>query len=107
MKSLEKRACLSEGSAKETEVYKAEVASLTSERSDLRAQVQHLSEDVAMHRSDLKHTVTAKLRAEEQEYKARDEMRAATYELRMAEDELQIAKEELKTARGELWVVKA
>ena len=37
MKSLTKRACLSEGSARATEVYKAEVTSLTAERADLRA----------------------------------------------------------------------
>ena len=60
MKSLAKRACLSEGSTRVVEAYKTEVASLTSERADLRAQVQHLSEDVAMHRSDLKHTLMAK-----------------------------------------------
>ena len=62
--------------------------------------MQHLSEDVVKHRSDLKHTLTAKSRAEEQEKKARDELRAATYELWMVKDELQIAKEELKTSRG-------
>ena len=39
MKSLAKRACLFEGSAKAAEAYKAEVASLISERADLRAQV--------------------------------------------------------------------
>ena len=39
MKSLEKRACLSEGYARAEKAYKAEVASLTSERADLRAQV--------------------------------------------------------------------
>ena len=64
--------------------------------------MQHLSEDVATHRSDLKHTLTAKLRVEEQEKKAQDELRAAAYELWMVEDELQIAREELKTAMGEL-----
>ena len=37
MKSLEKRACLYEGSVRAAEVYKAEVASLTSERADLQA----------------------------------------------------------------------
>ena len=35
MKSLAKRACLFEGSVRATEAYKAEVASLTSERADL------------------------------------------------------------------------
>ena len=64
MKSLAKRACLSKESARAAEVYKAKVASLTSERADLRTQVQHLSEDVVMHRSDLKHTLTMKSRLE-------------------------------------------
>ena len=36
MKSLAKRACFSKGSAKAVEAYRAEVASLTSERADLR-----------------------------------------------------------------------
>ena len=36
MKSLEKRASFSEGPARAVEVYKDKVASLTSERSDLR-----------------------------------------------------------------------
>ena len=65
MKSLAKRACLFEGSARAVEAYKAEVASLISKRVDLRAQVRHLSEDAAMHRSDLKHTLMVKWRAEE------------------------------------------
>ena len=88
MKSLVKRACLSEGSTRAVEAYKAEIASLTSERADLRAQVRHLSEDAAKHRSDLKHTLTAKSLAEEQERKVWDELRAAAYELRMVKDEL-------------------
>ena len=107
VKSLAKRAFLLEGSARAAEVYEAEVASLTSEIDDLRAQVQHLSEDVAMHRSDLKHTLTVKSRAEEQEKKAQDELRATAYELWMVEDEPHIAREELKMAKGELRVVKA
>ena len=101
------RACLSEGSARAVEVCNAKVASLTIERADLRAQMQHLSEDVVKHSSDLKHTLTAKSRAEEQEKKARDELRAAAYELRMVKDELQIARDELKIVKGELRVIKA
>ena len=106
MKSLATRACFSEGFAKEVEAYKAEVTSLTLERADLRAQVKYLTEDATKHRSDLKHTSTVKSRAEEQEKKARDELRAAAYELRMVKDELQIAKEELKAVRSELQVVR-
>ena len=88
VKSLARRACLSEGFARAVEAYKAEVDSLTSERADLRAQMQRLSEDAAKHRSHLKHTLMAKLRVEEQEKKARDELRGVAYELRMVKDEL-------------------
>ena len=114
MRSMARRACLFEGFAEAVEAYKVEDTSLTSERADLRAQIRYLSEDATKHRSDLKHTLTAKSRAEEQEKKARDELRAATYELGMVKDKLQVAREELKmargelkTARGELRVVKA
>ena len=106
MKSLVKRACFSEGSIRAVEAYKAEVTSLTSEKADQRAQVRHLTEDGVKHRSDLKHTSTAKSRAEEQEKKGQVELRAAAYELWMVKDELQIAREELKAARGELRVVR-
>ena len=59
-KSLAKRACFSEGSVRVVEEYKAEVASLTSERADLRAQVRRLTKESVKHKSDLKHTPTAK-----------------------------------------------
>ena len=60
MKSLAKRACFSEESARVIKVYKVEVTSLTLERSDLQAQVRHLTEDAVKYKSDLKHTSTAK-----------------------------------------------
>ena len=106
MKSLARRACLSEGSARTVEAYKAEVTSLTSKRADLRAQMQHLRKDAAKHRSNLKNNLTAKSRVEEQEKKAWNELRDAAYELRMVKDELQISREELKTTKGKLRVVK-
>ena len=106
MKSLAKRACLSEGSVRAIEAYKAEVASLTSERANLQDQVRPLTEDTVKYKSNLKHTSMTKSRAEEQEKKARNELRATAYELRMVKDELQIAREELKATRGELRVVK-
>ena len=95
MKSLTKRACFSKGSVRVVEAYKAKVASLTSERVDLQDQVRRLTEDVVKYKFDLRHTSTAKSRAEEQEKKALNE-RAAAYELWMVKDELQIAREELK-----------
>ena len=68
-KSLEKRACFFEGSVRAMEAYKVEVAFLTSERADLRAQVRRLTEDAVKHKSNLKHTLTTKSRVEEQEKK--------------------------------------
>ena len=50
--------------------YKAKVTSLTSEKTDLRAQMQCLAEDAVKYESDLKHTMTAKARAEDKENKA-------------------------------------
>ena len=51
------------------------------------------------YKSDLKHTLTTKSRVEEQEKKARDELRATDYELRMVKDELKITRGELRVDR--------
>ena len=58
------------GHAKATKAYKAKVASLTSERANLRAQVQILTEEAVKLKFDLRHTSTAKARAEDKETKA-------------------------------------
>ena len=52
-------------------------------------------EDVAGYKSDLKHTSTAKVRAEDREKKAIEG-------LRVVEDELWVVKEEFQAAREEL-----
>ena len=70
MKSLARRASFAVGSARAVKAYKAKVASLTSEKDNLRAQMQRLAEDVMKYKSDLKHTTTAKARAEDKENKA-------------------------------------
>ena len=59
------RASSAESSAKAVKAYKAKVLSLTSERVELRAWIRSLTEDVARYKSDLKHTSTAKARAED------------------------------------------
>ena len=102
MKSLERRASFAEGSAKVVKAYKAKVASLTSEMADLRAWMQHLVEDAVKYESDLKHTTTAKARAEDKEKKARGELRVAEDELRAVRDELQVARDELHLIRDKL-----
>ena len=45
LKSLDKKVKLDEGHAKAARVYKARVASLTSERTELRDQVKRMAEE--------------------------------------------------------------
>ena len=79
------------------EVYKAKVASLTSEEAGLRAQIKDLTEELVRHKSGLKHTSMARARAEDKEQKA-------WKDLRVAEDEMRLAKEELQDVRCDLCV---
>ena len=76
LKSLAKKANLNEGHAKAARVYKARVASLTSERAKLRDKVQSMTEEAVKLKSDLKHTT------EGREDEARNSLRAAEVELR-------------------------
>ena len=95
MKSLARRASLTEGSARAVKFYKAKVSSLTSEKADLRAHIKDLTEELVKHKSDLKHTLVARARAEDKEKKARKD-------LRVAEDELLLAREEFQAVKGDL-----
>ena len=93
MKSLARRASFAEGFARVVKAYKAKVASLTSEKADLRARMQCLTEDAVKYESDLKHITTAKTQAEDKEKKVRDELRVAEDELRAVGDELDVARD--------------
>ena len=95
VKGLVRKANLTKGSAKAAISYKANVASLTSERADLRAQIRDLTEELVKHRSDLKHALTARARAEDREKKARKDVK-------VVEDELRLAREELQAVKGDL-----
>ena len=77
--------------------YKVKVASLTSEKAELRARIQSLIEDVVTHKSDLKHTSTTKARAKDQEKKPIEGLRVVQNELRVVMEEFQAAMEELCT----------
>ena len=94
-KGLGRRASLTEGSAKAEKSYKAKVASLTSERAGLRAQIRDLTEELLKHRSDLKQALTARARAKDKENKARKD-------LKVIEDKLRLAREELQAVKGDL-----
>ena len=77
---------MNEGSARAAKAYKDKLTSLTSERADLRARIQSLTEDVVKHKSDLRHTSTTKERAEDKEKKAREGLRVVEGELRVARE---------------------
>ena len=67
LKSLAKKSNLNEGRAKAAQIYKARVASLSYERTELRDRVQRMTEEVVKLKSDLKHTASARARAEGRE----------------------------------------
>ena len=94
-KGLARRASLTEGFARAAKSYKAKVASLTSERAGLRAQIRDLTEELVKHRSDLKHAPTAREQAEDKEKKARKDLKVTEDELRLAQEELQVFKGDL------------
>ena len=68
---------------------------LTFERAELQARIRSLTNNVTGYKSDLKHTLTAKARAEDREKKAIEG-------LRVVEDELRVVKEEFQASREEL-----
>ena len=99
LKDLARKAKLNEGHVKAARVYKARVASLTSERTELQDQVQHMTEEAERLKSDLKHTMSARAWAEGREDEVRNSLTAAKGELR---DELQVAQNDLTEARDGL-----
>ena len=99
LKSLAKKAKLDEGHAKAARVYKARVASLTFERTEMQDRVQRMAEEGVKLKSDLKHTKSARARSEGREDEARNSLRAAEGELREVRDELRAAQNDLLEAR--------
>ena len=59
LRSLAKRARLNEGHVKAARAYKVKVASLTSERAELQARMQNMTEEAVKLKSDLRHTSKA------------------------------------------------
>ena len=97
-----RRASSAESSAKAAKAYKVKVASLTSKRVDLGARIQSLTDDVLGYKSDLKHTSTAKARAEGREKKAIEGLRFVEDELRAVKEEFQATKEKMCAKAEEL-----
>ena len=102
MKSLAKRARSNEGHIKVARVYKARVTTLASERAELRNQVQSMMEEAVKLKFDLKHTMSARARAESREEKARGSLKVAEVELQEVKDRLRAAWDDLLEARDGL-----
>ena len=102
MKSLAKKAKLNEGHAKAARVYKARVASLISDRTELRDRVRRMTEEAVKLQSDLKHTTSAHARAEGREDEANNYLRTAEGELREVQDELRAVQNDLRDAKDGL-----
>ena len=91
LKGLVRKAKLNEGHVKAARVYKALVASLTSERTELQDRVQRVTEEDERLKSDLKDTMSARARAEGREDEIRNSLTAAEGELREVRDDLRVA----------------
>ena len=102
LKSLAKKAKLNEGHVKAARVYKARVASLIYELTELRDRVQWKIEVTVKLKYDLKHTSSARARAEGREDEARNSLRTTEDELREVRDELWAAHSDLLEARDGL-----
>ena len=64
LKGLADKAKLNEKHVKIARIYKAKAASLASERTELQERAQCMTEEVERLKSDLKHTTSARARAE-------------------------------------------
>ena len=102
LKILAKKANLNEGHAKAARVYKARVASLTSERAKLQDRVQSMTKEAVKLKSDLKHTTSACARAEGREDEARNSLRVAEVELWEVWDDLSAVQNDLLEAKDGL-----
>ena len=99
LKGLADKANLNEKHVKIAQIYKAKAASLTSERFELQERVQRMTEEVERLKYDLKHTTSARARAESREDEVRNSLTAVEGELRKVRGELQVAQNDLIESR--------
>ena len=71
LKGLAEKAKLNETHVRIARIYKEKAASLTSERDELQERAQHATEEVERLKFDLKHTMSARARAESREDEVR------------------------------------
>ena len=102
LKGLAEKAKLNEKHVKIARIYKAKAASLTFERTEMQERAQRVTEEVERLKSDLKHTSSARARAESREDEVRSSLPAIEGELREAQSMLQVAQNDLAEVRDEL-----
>ena len=95
LKGLAKKAKLNERHVKAARVFKVKVASLTYERTELQERVQRMTEEVEKLKSDLKHTMSARARAESREDEVRNSLTTVEGELREVRGELRVVQNDL------------
>ena len=91
LKGLVEKAKLNERHVKIARIYKANVASLTSERDELQERARHMTEEIERLKSDLKHTLLACARAESREDEVWSSLATVEGELWEVRSELQVA----------------
>ena len=113
LKGLAEKAKLNEKHVRIARIYKAKVATLTSERAELQGRAQHMTEEMERLKSDLKHTSSARVRAESREGEVRSSLNVVEGELREVRGELQVVqndlvetREGLQSAQSELQLVR-
>ena len=82
LKGLAEKATLNEKHVKIAWIYKAKVASLTSERTEMQERAQRMTEEVERLKYDLKHTISARAEAKSREDEVRNSLTAAESKLR-------------------------
>ena len=81
LKGLADKARLNEKHVRIARIYKARAASLTSEQTELQERMQRMTEEVERLKSDLKHTISARARAESREDEVRSNLSLVEGEL--------------------------
>ena len=102
LKGLADKAKLNEKHVRIARIYKARVASLTSERTELQERVQRMTEEAEMLKYNLKHTISARARAEGREDEVRSNLSAVEGELWEVRNVLRVAQNDLAEARDGL-----
>ena len=74
LKGLADKARLNEKNVRIARIYKARAASLTSEQTELQERMQRMTEEVERLKSDLKHTISARAKAEGREDEVRSNL---------------------------------